>query len=94
MHRITEVRRFDHVVLLVATQAMLRPERRGELHVAAGTQRIERMRQVTRDGRRMREQGNALALERRTQFGFGDKPVDAEFHERYALASSSAKQSE
>src|SRR5665647_165789 len=35
MHRIVEVRRLDHVVLLVATQAMLWTERSADLHVAA-----------------------------------------------------------
>ena len=34
VHRIEVVRRLDHVVLLVATQAVLRAERRDELHIA------------------------------------------------------------
>ena len=82
MDRIAEVRRFDHVVLLVAAQAVLRPERGGELHVAARAQRIERMRQVPRDRGRMRKQSDAPAFERRAQCGFGEEPVDAEFHDR------------
>ena len=82
MNRIAEVRRFDHVVLLVAAQAVLRTEGGGELHVAARAQRIERVGQVARDGGRMREQRDAPALERRAQFWFGDEPVDAEFHDR------------
>jgi len=32
VYRIVEIRRLDHVVLLVATQAMLRTERRNDLH--------------------------------------------------------------
>jgi len=35
MHRIDEVRRLNHVVLLVAAQTMLWPESRGDLQVAA-----------------------------------------------------------
>ena len=93
MHRIVEVRQLDHVVLLVAAQAMLRTERGAELDVAACGQRIERMRQVFRDRSRMREQRHALARERRAQGGFGDKPVDAEFHDGTAGENSSAKQS-
>ena len=82
MHRVVEVRRLDHVVLLVAAQTMLRTERGGELDVAARGQRIERVRQVLRDGSRMREQCNAPAVERRAQRGFGDKSIDAKFHGR------------
>ena len=84
VHRIVEVRRLDHVVLLVAAQAMLRTERGDELDVAACGQRIERMRQVFRDRSGMREQCNAPALERRAQSGFGDQSVDAKFHGRHA----------
>ena len=46
VHRIVEVRRLDHVVLLVAAQAMLRTEGGADLHVAACRQRIERVRQI------------------------------------------------
>jgi hypothetical protein len=49
MHRIVEVRRFDHVVLLVAAQAMLRTESGGDIDVAASGQCIERVRQVLCD---------------------------------------------
>ena len=84
VHRIFEIRRLDHVVLLVAAQPMLRAERRGDLDVTASRQCIERMRQVLGDRSGMREQGHALAAERRAQGGFGDKPIDAEFH-RYTL---------
>ena len=80
MHRIVEVRRLDHVVLLVAAQAMLRTEGSGDLHVAACGQRIQRMRQVFRDGSGMREQRHAPAVERRAQSGFGDQSIDAKFH--------------
>ena len=61
VHRILEIRRFDHVVLLVAAQPVLRAEGGADLHVAAGGERIERMRQVFCDGRGMRKQRDALA---------------------------------
>ena len=44
VYRIVEIRQLDHVVLLVAAQAMLRTERRSDLHVAARGQRIKRVR--------------------------------------------------
>ena len=80
MHRIAEVRRLDHVVLLVAAQAMLRAEGGADLHVAAGGQRIQCVRQVFGDGSGMREQCHALARERRAQGGFGDESIDAKLH--------------
>ena len=80
VHRIVEVRRLDHVVLLVAAQAVLRAEGGGELDVAAGGERIERMRQVCGHRGRMRQQRHAPAGERRAQRGFGEQPVDAELH--------------
>ena len=92
--RIVEVRRLDHVVLLVAAQTVLRPEGRGQPDVAAGGQRVERMGQVRGERGGMGEQGDALALQRGAQRGVGEQPVDAEDHGRHAAASSSAKQSE
>ena len=93
MHRIVEVRRLDHVVLLVAAQAMLRTEGSADLHVAACGQRIQRVRQVFRDGSGMREQRHAPAAERRAQSGFGDKSIDAKLHGCTAGENSCAKQS-
>src|SRR6266566_688054 len=58
---IVEVRRLDHVVLLVTTQAMLRAERRGDLYVAACGQRIERVRKVCRDRGGMRKARPAMS---------------------------------
>ena len=55
MHRIVVVRRLDHVVLLVAAQAVLRTESCADLDVAARDKRIERMRQILRDGSRVCE---------------------------------------
>ena len=76
--RIEEVGRLDHVVLLVAAQAVLRAEGGGELDVGQGRQRVERVRQVARHRRRMGEQGDAAAVERRAQGGVGEQAVDAE----------------
>ncbi len=84
----------DHVVLLVAAQTVLRTEGGGELDVTACGQRVEGMVQVLGNRRGVGKQGDAPAFERRAQGGFGEKPVDAEFHGRYGAGSSSAKQSE
>ena len=66
---------------------MLRAESRGEADVGNRMQRIQRMRQVGGDRRRMREQGDAAAGQRTAQFGFGKQAVDAELergvHERF-----------
>ena len=91
MHRILEIRRLDHVVLLVAAQPMLRAEGSADLYVAAGGERIERMRQVFCDGCRMGKQRDALARKRRAQGTFGDQPINAEFHGVTAGESSQAK---
>ena len=94
MHRIVEVRRLHHVVLLVAAHAVLRAERGADPDVAERHQRVERMRQVARDRSRMGEQRDTRAFERRTQGRLFEKAVDAEFHRANAAGSSSAKQSE
>ncbi len=65
MHRIVEVGRLDHVVLLVAAQAMLRTEGGGDVQAAARGQPVEGMPQVPGDRGGVREQGDAPALERR-----------------------------
>ena len=59
--RIGEIGRFDHIVLLVAAQAVLRPEGGGDVH-ARRDQRVEGVRQVRGHRSGMREQGDALAL--------------------------------
>ena len=54
---------FDHVVLLVAAQPVLRPEGGAEAEVGAGGERVEGVREVGADAGRMGEQGEALAGE-------------------------------
>ncbi len=93
MHRIVEVRRLDHVVLLVAAQAMLRTEGSADLHVATCGQRIQRVRQVFRDGSGMRKQRHAPPREWRTQSRFGDESIDTKLHGCTAGENSCAKQS-
>ena len=78
--RIGEVGRFDHIVLLVAPEAVLRAEGGADPEVAARGEGIERMRQVFRDRSGMGEQGDAPARKRGAQSGVGEEPVDAEFH--------------
>ncbi len=78
--RIVEGRRLDHVVLLVAAQAVLRAECSGEFH-AGGGERIERVSQIRRDGSGMRQQRDALALQLTTQRLLVEQPIDTELHE-------------
>ncbi len=75
MHRVVEVRRLDHVVLLVAAQAVLGAERRGERQIAARGQGIERMREVAGHGGRVSEQRDAPAAQRRAQLAFGQQAI-------------------
>ncbi len=77
---IVEVRRLDHVVLLVAAQAVLRAEGGGQLHVARRGQRIERMREICRDRRGMRQQRDALAGQRLAQRRLRQQTIDSVFH--------------
>jgi hypothetical protein len=75
--RVGEVVGLHHIVLLVAAKTVLRPERRGELEPGRG-ERVEAMRQVPRDRRRMREKRDAPAFERPAELGIGEEPIDAE----------------
>ena len=71
---------FDHVVLLVAAQTVLRAEGGRELQVAAGGQRIERMAEVGRDRSGMRQKRQPLTPKRRAKSRLREKAIDAEFH--------------
>ena len=93
VNRIGEIRRFDHIVLLVAAKAVLRAEGGGEVEPAC-RERVERMGEVGGDRGRMGEQGDALALERAAQRRLGEQAVDSEFHGCGGAASSAAKQSD
>ena len=70
VHRVVEGRRLDHVVLLVAAQAVLRAERGRELELAERGQRIERMREIRRHGCGMREHRDAFSAQRTAQLRF------------------------
>jgi hypothetical protein len=83
VHRVAEVRRLDHVVLLVATQSMLGTESRGDVETPDGAQRVERMFEIRGHGSGMREQRNAPAFELALQFQVAQQAVDSELdHER------------
>ncbi len=91
--RIIEVRRLLHVVLLVAAQAVLRPERRRQLQAGRRRQRVERMGEIARDGGRMCQKAEALSGQRAAKFGLREEPVQTEFHTGDAAGISTAKQS-
>ena len=82
----------DHIVLLVAAQAVLRTERGGQVE-AGGGERVEAVGQVAGHRRRMREQRDALAFERLAQFRVGEQPVDSEQSCAAAYGSCATKQS-
>ena len=78
MQRVAEVRRLDHVVLLVAAQAVLRAEGGSQPEVGQGGQCVERVGEVGGHRGRMGEQRNAAAGQRAAQGGVGEQAVNAE----------------
>src|SRR4051812_34263224 len=80
VHRIVERRRLDHVVLLVAAQAVLRAEGGGQREVVESRERVERMREVGGDRCGMSEQRESLAAQRAAQRGLAEQAIDAELH--------------
>ena len=76
MHRIVKIGRFDHVVLFVAAEPMLRSQSRAEPDVAKCPQRIERMGEIPGHRRRVGEQSHAAAGERPAQRRFFQQSVD------------------
>src|SRR4249919_2000185 len=87
MDGIDEIRAFDHIVLLVAAKAMLRTKGGGEAQAGSG-QGIEAVGEVAGDGSRMRNQGDALALQLFAQFRVGQQPLDAQFHSALTPSNS------
>src|SRR5439155_20470309 len=92
VHGIREVRRLDHVVLLVAAKAVLRPERRREPHVATCRERVDRVRQVARHRRGMRDEPDPPAGQRAAKRRVVEQSIQTESHalgsRRMANASS------
>ena len=87
------VRALDHIVLLVALQPMLRAEGGAEADAGACGERIEAVDEIAGDRGGVRDQRDALALERGTERGVGEQPVDTEQgHAASMSASRSAKQ--
>ena len=80
VHRINEIRGLDHVVLLVAPEAVLGPERGGDLEAAHGHQGIQRVLETGRHGCGVREQSDAPASELPAQAAIGEELVNAEVH--------------
>jgi hypothetical protein len=84
--RVREIRRLDHVVLLVAAQTVLRAECRGQVHVGQRGQGVERVHQVASDGGRMRQQRDTLAAQALAQCTRRQQAIQTELHP--ALPSS------
>ena len=87
---IDELRRLDHVVLLVAAQAVLWTERGREPQVAECGNRVERVRQVGGDRGRVGEQCDPAARERPAQVGLGEQPIETEAHHSPPASGSKA----
>ena len=75
VYRIEEVRRLDHVVLLVAAQSVLGAEGGAQLQIGEGRQGVDGVRQVGGDRRRVRDQGDAAAAQRPAQVRVGEQAV-------------------
>jgi hypothetical protein len=88
MHRIAEIRRLDHVVLLVAAQAVLRTERRGDVQAANRTQCVQRVLEVRGHRSRVRQQGHAPSFELAQQLAVRQQPVDAELDHAASLIAA------
>ncbi len=89
VRRIHEVRRFDHVVLLVSPQTVLRAERARQRDIAGSGQRIERVTEFAGHGRRVREQCHPPPREFPAQRRIREQTVDAERHRRAARRGTS-----
>jgi hypothetical protein len=79
VHRIVKVRRFDHVVLLVAAQPVLRAESGRQLHAGCG-QRVQRMREIRGHRGRMRQQRDTPAGQGFAQGRVFQQAVESELH--------------
>ncbi len=78
--RVDVVGRLDHVVLLVAAHAVLRPECGGQAEVLMRCERIDRVREIGGDRGRVGEQGDATAIERLPDGAVEQQAVNPEFH--------------
>ncbi len=78
MHRIEEIRRLHHIVLLVAAQTVLRAESGGQADIRQRGQRVERMGQIGGNRGWVSQQGNATTGERAAQIGFGKQSIESE----------------
>ncbi len=80
VHRVGEVGGLDHVVLLVAPQAVLRPERGREPEAAHRAQGVQGMNQVARHRGGVSQQRHASSAQRLAELGLLDQAVNSELH--------------
>ena len=91
--RIQKIFGFDHIVLLVAAQAMLRSKGGGQVDIIKRRQGIEAVHQFACHRSGMGKQCNPLASQRPAQIRIFDQTVYSKFHERFAASIVSPKQS-
>ena len=77
---------FDHIVLLVALQPMLRTKGRGNVHPRRD-QRIKAVRQIRRDAGRMRHQGDTFPIEGFAKGRVGQQAIYTELHRHYRAST-------
>jgi hypothetical protein len=80
VHGIGEVRRLDHVVLLVAAESVLGPEGGNQLDILGRGKRVKRVNEIARHRRRMREQRRSLARQSLSQCSIFEQTVNTELH--------------
>ena len=81
VYAVGKVGRFDHVVLLVAAQPVLRAEAGRKIDLRERAQNVEGMHEIARNRGRMREEGHTLSGERRAERRILEQAVDSELHE-------------
>ena len=80
MHRVDEVARLHHVVLLVAAQPVLGSEGGCQPNVTERRQGIQGMHEIARDGSRMGEQRHAPSGEGLAELRLLEQAIDTELH--------------
>ena len=88
--RIDLVRSFDHIVLLIAFEPMLRAKSSGYIH-ARFNQSIERVSQICCHAGGVRDQRNTLAFQWFAQFRFCQQTINSKFHRHYRLSKRNCR---
>ncbi len=80
MHRVKIVLRLHHVVFFVAAQSVLWTEGGSKPHIGEGGESVQGMDELARDRGRVRQQGDAPAMQRDAQLAFCEQTIKAGLH--------------